>query len=175
MQRKEDVSAHLVCLAEIVGVHGVRGIVKIKVFCDNPDDLPGYAPLCDATEKREFRFASFQPHQNIWLAEIEGLSDRTQAEKLRGTRLYVPRDRLPHIEDDSTYYHVDLVGLAVKDADGTTLGTVLKVENFGAGDLLEIKPPKGASYYLPFTNANVPKVDIARKEVTVVIPPGLLD
>lgn len=166
---------HLVCLAEIVGVHGVRGVLKLKVFCDNPDDLPKYAPLCDAAGTREFTFTGFQPHQNIYLAAVEGLADRTQAEKLRGTKLYVPRDRLPSIKDDNTYYHVDLVGLSVKDEQGAPLGKTVKVENFGAGDLLEIKPLKGASYYLPFTKATVPSIDIEKKEMIAIIPPGLLD
>jgi 16S rRNA processing protein RimM len=162
-------------MAEIVGVHGVRGVLKLKVFCDNPDDLPDYAPLCDAAETREFTFTSFQPHQNVYLAQVDGLTDRTAAEKLRGTKLYAPRDRLPSLKDEDTFYHIDLVGLAVKDESGTPLGIVLKVENFGGGDLLEIKPLKGASYYLPFTKANVPNIDVAKKEITVVIPHGLLD
>lgn len=165
----------MICMAEIVGVHGVRGIVKMKVFCDDPESLPDYAPLCDAAGTREFKLLSFQPHQNIYLAQLDGIADRTLAEKLRGTKLYVPRDRLPDIEDDGTFYHVDLIGLAVKDEAGRVFGKVIQVANFGAGDLLEIKPLKGASYYVPFTEANVPQVDIDKKEATVIIPDGLLD
>jgi 16S rRNA processing protein RimM len=162
-------------MAEIVGVHGVRGILKLKVFSDSPDDLLDYAPLCDAGGKQEFKFLSFHAHQNIYLVQVEGIDDRTAAEKLRGTKLYVPRDRLPKIEKSDTYYHADLVGLAAKDAAGTVIGKTISVANFGAGDLLEIKPVKGASYYVPFTNAVVPHVDIAKKEATVIVPPGLLD
>ena len=175
MQSKEAVSTNLICMAEIVGVHGVKGILKLKVFSDSPENLLDYAPLCDAAGKKEFKFLTFHPHQNIYLAQLEGLTDRTAAEKLRGTKLYVPRDRLPEIKDKNTYYYTDLIGLAAKDARGEVIGKIIQVANFGSGDLLEIKPLKGASYYIPFTKAIVPNVDIAKKEATVIVPPGLLD
>ncbi len=167
-------------MAEIVGVHGVRGVLKVKVFSDAPEKLADYAPLCDASGKPAFTFTSLQPHGGIFLATLEGVADRTAADSLRGAKLYVPRGRLPKIEDEHTYYHVDLVGLAVTDENGEPLGKIIAVANFGGGDLLEIKPQKdgkskGASFYLPFTNANVPRVDLAAKEATVIIPPGLLD
>ena len=175
MQSKEAVSAHLICMAEIVGVHGVRGMLKLKVFSDSPENLPDYAPLCDAAGKREFTFLTFQPHQNIYLVTLENIKDRDQAEKLRGTKLYIPRDRLPEIKDKNTYYYADLVGLAAKDANGAVIGKIIQVANFGSADLLEIKPLKGASYYVPFTKAIVPNVNIEKKEATVLVPPGLLD
>jgi 16S rRNA processing protein RimM len=174
VQSKEAVAANLICMAEIVGVHGVRGILKLKVFSDSPETLPDYAPLCDAAGK-EFKFLTFQPHKNIYLATLENIKDCDQAEKLRGTKLYVPRERLPKIKDKNTYYHVDLIGLTAKDAAGIIIGKIINVANFGGGDLLEIKPVKGASYYIPFTKAVVPQVDIAKKEATVIVPPGLLD
>ena len=175
MQSKEAVSAHLICMAEIVGVHGVKGMLKLKVFSDSPENLPDYAPLCDAAGKKEFTFLTFQPHQNIYLVTLENIKDRDQAEKLRGTKLYIPRDRLPEIKDKNTYYYADLVGLAAKDANGAVIGKIIQVANFGSADLLEIKPLKGASYYVPFTKAIVPNVNIEKKEATVLVPPGLLD
>ena len=162
-------------MAEIVGVHGVKGMLKLKVFSDSPENLPDYAPLCDAAGKREFTFLTFQPHQNIYLVTLDNIKDRDQAEKLRGTKLYVSRDRLPKIKDKDTYYHADLIGLSAKDAAGMVIGKIIHVANFGSGDLLEIKPVKGASYYVPFTKAIVPHVDIEKKEATVLVPPGLLD
>ncbi len=162
-------------MAEIVGMHGVRGTLKMKIFSRVPEKLADYAPLCDASGHPAFTLTSLQPHGTIWLATLEGIADRTAAEKLRGAKLYVPRDRLPAIEDDQTYYHIDLIGLAVQDEQGAALGKIINVVNFGGGDLLEVKPLKGASYYLPFTKANVPHVDLDKKEATVVIPPGLLD
>ncbi len=163
-------------MAEIVGVHGVKGAVKLKVFSDTPDALPEYAPLCDADEKRIFEFLSYRQHGNIWLAEIKGLSDRTQAEKMRGLKLYVPRDRLPDIDDEDTFYHADLIGLSVIDnADQKKLGKVITVANFGAGDLLDVKPAKGASFYIPFTKSVVVSIDKDKGEILAYIPPGLLD
>jgi 16S rRNA processing protein RimM len=162
-------------MAEIVGVHGVRGMLKVKVFSEAPERLTDYAPLCDAAGKKEFKFLSFQPHQNIYLAALEGISDRTAAEKLRGTKLYVSRERLPEIKDKDTYYHADLIGLTAKEPDGAALGRIINIANYGAGDLLEIKPLKGASFYVPFTKAIVPAVDVKKREATVIVPPGLLD
>lgn len=162
-------------MAEIVGVHGIRGGVKLKVFAADPDALPGYAPFCDANGTPSFAFTSYQAHQNVYLARIDGIDDRTAAEKLRGVKLYVPRTRLPELVEENTYYHADLIGLAAKDASGAAFGKIVQVANFGAGDLLEIKPLKGASYYVPFTAAVVPQVDLAKKEATVIVPPGLID
>lgn len=165
----------MICVAEIVGVHGVKGILKLKVFSETPENLMGYMPLCDAAGNRKYDFLTLLPHKNIYLATLKGLKDRTAAEKMRGTKLYIPRDSLPDIEDEGTYYHADLIGMTAKSPEGETLGRIISVANFGAGDLLEIKPVKGASYYLPFTDAIVPHVDLKAKEATVVIPPGLLD
>jgi len=165
----------LTCMAEIVGVHGIRGTVKMKVFASDADALLSGPPLCDSSGNQSLRLLSLAPHGNIWLAEVEGIADRTAAEKLRGTRLYLPRAELPEIDKKDTYYHADLVGMAALDAARAVVGRVIAVANFGAGDLLEIKPPKGASFYLPFTGQNVPHIDVAKKEMTVEIPHGLLD
>lgn len=162
-------------MAEIIGVHGIKGVVKLKLFGDNPAALTDYAPLCDSKGQTTFKLLSLVQHGTIYLAEIEGLKDRTAAEKLRGTQLFLPRAGLPEIKADKTFYHADLMGMAAKGADGAAMGRVVTVANFGAGDLLEIKPLKGASYYLPFTDACVPHIDLAAREITIVPPPGLLD
>lgn len=165
----------LVCMAEIVGVHGVKGMVKLKVFSETPEMLAEYSPLLDDSGAEAFELVTYAPHKNVWLATLEGVTDRTQAEKLRGTKLYVPRDELPEIEDNDTYYHADLIGLTAKDENGTDIGRIVNVANFGAGDLLEIKPVTGATYYIPFTGAIVPKVDLKARTATVIVPSGLLD
>ena len=162
-------------MAEIVGVHGIRGLVKLKIFSDNPEALTDYAPLCDSSGQKTFTLSSLHQHGNIWLAEIEGVKDRTAAEKLRGTKLCVAREHLPKIKDDNTFYHADLIGMAARFPDGKAMGAVIQVANFGAGDLLEIKPPKGASFYVPFTARIVTHVDVSKKQVTIDPPPGLID
>lgn len=107
------------------------------------------------------------------LAEIEGIQDRNAAEALRGTELYTTRDKLPVIEDDDLFYYEDLIGMTVIDSDGVHIGSVLAVQNYGAGDLLEIAPIKGNTFLLPFTKENVP--DISEESITVCVPEGLRD
>lgn len=162
-------------MAEIVGVHGVKGWVKLKIFGDDPDLLIDEENLSDAAGKEKFKIKKLHDHGNILLAEIEGLTDRTAAEKLRGTKIYMPRESLPEIDEEGTFYHADLIGMTARDTEGKILGKVISVVNFGAGDLLDIKPEKGASFYVPFTDAIVPEVDLDKKELTVDPPPGLLD
>jgi len=169
-------NAHdLVLMAEVVGVHGIKGGVKLKIFSEDPEALPDYAPFCDAAQKRTFDVLSVQAHGNTFLAELDGVTDRTAAEKLRGTKFYVPRDRFPDIKENDTFYHIDLIGLVARWPDGKPMGKVVNVANFGAGDLIEIRPLKGASFYVPFTNEAVPEVDIKGGTVTIDPPPGLLD
>lgn len=164
----------LLLLAEIVGVHGIKGTLKIKFFGENIDML-SKGKLCDATGAPRYEIARIAQHGNTILADFKDITDRTVAEKMRGTRLYVPRDILPKIKKKDTYYYADLIGLAAVHVDGSSMGKIIAVANFGAGDLLEVKPAKGNSYYVPFTNDIVPEVDIKKKQVTIDPPPGLLD
>lgn len=156
-------------------MHGIKGLVKLKVFGNDPEALLDYAPLCDAGQKQSYVINELIPHSNIWLAELDGVTDRTQAEKLRGVKLYVTRAQLPEIKDDHTYYHADLIGLAAEYPDGKPMGKIISIANFGAGDLLEVKPVKGSSFYVPFTKTVVPNIDLAAKKATIDPPPGLLD
>ena len=167
-------TANLLLMAEIVGVHGIKGAVKLKVFTDDPDALLD-ADLLDANGKPALRIIDIAQHGNIYLADIDGVTDRNQSEKLRGTKFFTPRDTLPAIKQKDTYYHADLVGMTAKHVDGNTLGIIIAVTNFGAGDLLDIKPEKGNSFYVPFTNTVVPKVDLKKKELTIDPPEGLLN
>jgi len=105
-----------------------------------------------------------------WLAGIEGISDRTEAEKLRGTKLWLDRAALPALEEEDEFYVEDLIGLKALTKDGADAGTIIAVDNFGAGTLLEIRPPAGTPYYLPFTKKNVPSVDITEGTVQIVAP-----
>jgi 16S rRNA processing protein RimM len=114
--------------------------------------------------------ASLRPQKDMFVARIKGVDDRNAAEALRNLRLYVPRERLGKTGEDE-FFHADLIGLAVSDTGGAPLGRIVAVENFGAGDLIEIAPPSGASFYLPFTKRAVPLVDIAGQRVVVDPPP----
>jgi 16S rRNA processing protein RimM len=104
-------------------------------------------------------------------ARIAGVSDRDAAEKLRNIELYIPRARLPKIEEADTFYHADLVGLDAITPDGARVGTVHALHNFGAGDIIEIAPAEGGDpLMLPFNETTVPKIDVAARQV-VVVPP----
>ena len=99
----------LLLLAEIVGVHGIKGTLKIKFFGENIDMLTK-KKLCDATGTPRYEIARIAEHGNTILADFKDITDRTVAEKMRGTRLYLPRDVLPKIKKKDTYYYADLIG-----------------------------------------------------------------
>ncbi len=157
------------CVGVIAGAHGVRGLVKIKSFTDDPANLTAYGPLTDESGARRYQVAVTGRAKGVLLARIEGVGDRDAARALSGTRLYVARAALPEPEDEE-YYHADLIGLAVEDRAGAPLGRVAAVQNFGAGDILEIERPDQGTLLVPFTKAAVPLVDPAGGRV-VVEPP----
>ena len=130
-------------LAVIVGAHGIGGEVKLKLF---GDDLSAY---------RSFNGGALTLERyRAGIARFAEVPDRTAAEALRGTALTVPRSALPPLEEGE-YYHADLIGLAVVDAEGAPLGTVAAVENFGAGDLLDVERPDGRRFMVPVAQADV--------------------
>ena len=155
-------------------MHGIKGTVKLKTLTAAPENIIDYSPLYDESGKKQFHILSAQVHGTVVLAELKEITDRTAAEKLRGLKLYAPRDILPDITTDKTFYIADLIGLEARFTDGTKMGVVINVMNFGASDLLEIKPLKGASFYVPFTDAVVPQVQVADGFVVVDPPEGLL-
>jgi 16S rRNA processing protein RimM len=152
----------------------VRGTVRIKSFTAESKDVVRYGPVEDETGLRRFELRFVGTAKGVVLAHISGIGDRDQAEALRGMRLYLPREALPPI-DEEEYYHADLIGLAAHLADGTEIGRIQAVHDFGAGDCLEIARPKGPPLMAPFTRAVVPVVDVEGGRVVIEPPPGLLD
>ena len=152
-------SSKKVCLAAIAGAHGVQGLVKIKSFTERPEDAAAYGALSDESGKRQFHLTLKGQNKGLLLASIEGVSDRTAAEALKGVRLYVEREALPPIEDPEEFYHADLIGLAVVDQQGNRLGTVHAVEDYGAGSVLDVREGE-KTLMLPFTLTAVPVVDL---------------
>jgi 16S rRNA processing protein RimM len=167
-------AARRIVVARLGAAHGVRGEVKITAFGDDPQALIGYGPLA-AVDGRSFRVLSLKTVGGRLVARLAGVADRDAAEALTGIELSVDRNRLPPPKDDDTFYHADLIGLAAETADGQALGTVVAVPDYGAGELLEIAPPLGATLLVPFTRAVVPVVDLAAGRVVVDPPRGLLD
>ncbi|MGY4283137.1 16S rRNA processing protein RimM [Bradyrhizobium sp. LM2.7] len=159
----------LICVARIGAAHGVRGAVKLWTFTEDPLAVRRYGPLVSKDGKRQFEVATAREAKDHLVATFKGVTTRDEAERLNGIELYVAREKLPATDEDE-YYHADLIGLAAVTTAGEALGRVLAIHNFGAGDIIEIAPPKGATMLLPFTNAVVPEVDIAGGRVVVTLP-----
>jgi len=158
-----------VCVARIGAAHGVRGAVKLWTFTEDPLAVKDYGPLLTKDGARQFELATVRIAKDHLVATLKGVATREDAERLNGIELYVPRDRLPETDEDE-YYHTDLIGLAAVNAAGEPLGRVVAIHNFGAGDIIEIAPPKGATLLLPFTNAVVPTVDLGEGRVVIELP-----
>jgi 16S rRNA processing protein RimM len=162
--------AERICVAQIGGAHGIRGEVKLKSFTADPLAVKDYGVLESEDGAASFAIEALRPAKGYLVARLRGVRDRNAAEQLTNLRLFVPRERLPPPAADE-FYHADLIGLAAVTAEGTEVGTVVAVHNFGAGDILELRPPAGGTtIMLPFTDAFVPRIDIAGGRI-VVEPP----
>ena len=158
------------CLGVITGAHGVRGLVRLKSYTAEPEAVAGYGPLEDESGARRFDLVVRSRAKDHLIVSIAGIADRDAAEGLRGVHLYVDRAALPEPDEPDEFYHADLIGLAVETADGQAYGTVRAVEDFGAGDVIEIDLPAGGTVLLPFTQAIFPLVDIPNGRL-IVDPP----
>ena len=164
-----------VCMGIVGAPHGVRGAVRIKSFTDEAEAIGRYGALEDENGAQfTLRVIGSAKGDGMVIATLSGVADRDRAEALRGLRLYVPRAALPAPAEDE-FYHADLIGLAATLGDGTTLGKVIAVHDFGAGDMLEIGRDEGQPVLVPFTRATVPVVDIAGRRVVIDPPEGLFD
>jgi len=163
-----------VCGGVIAGAHGVRGAVRVKSFTADPADVARYGPLEDESGERCFSLRLVGSAKGVVIARLAGVADRDRAEGLRGLRLYLARAALPPTAEEE-YYHADLIGLEAALADGTPLGQVRAVHDFGAGDTLEIERPEGPPAMVPFTRAIVPIVDLDGGRLVLDPPPGLID
>ena len=161
--------ADRVCVAQIGAPHGVHGEVRIWTFTADPMAITRYGPLQSEDGKRAFDIDAVRPAKGHLVARLRGVDTREAAERLTNIKLFVPRERLPEIDADE-FYHADLVGLRVEDRNGSEIGAVIAVHNFGAGDILEIQPPEGGAMLLPFTEAAVPEVDIKGGRLVIVRP-----
>ena len=158
-----------VLLGVVAAPHGVRGLVRIKSFTEDPMAVAAYGPLSDESGKKEYRVEALSAARGAVLARIEGVADRTAAEALRGLRLFVERQRLPHT-GEREWYEADLIGLEAVGTDGRDWGKVIAFHDFGAGSVMEVS----GGVMLPFTNEAVPEIDVAGGKVLVDPPAGLL-
>ena len=158
-----------ICVARIGAAHGVRGAVKLWTFTADPFAVRHYGPLATKDGARHFVVTGAREARDHLVATLEGITTREEAERLNGVELYVARDKLPATEENE-YYHADLIGLAAVTPAGAPLGHIVAIHNFGAGDIIEIAPPHGATMLLPFTHAVVPSVDVAAGRVVIELP-----
>jgi 16S rRNA processing protein RimM len=155
----------LVCIGVITSPHGVRGMVLVKSFTEITSDIVSYRTLID--DKREQILLNFvsETSKGCFISKIQGCNTRDDAEKYRRVKLYITRDHLPQV-DDNSYYHVDLLECEVESLNGLHLGTVKGIYNYGAGDILEISDGKEACM-VPFHQDAVPVLDLEAKRIKV--------
>ena len=169
-----DGGRNRVLVGAIAGVRGLKGEVRIKSFTADPAAIGDYGPLDDEAGTQSFTLSVTGLAKGQVIARIKGVDDRSKAEALKGTRLYVARENLPPA-DEGEYYVADLIGLEARTPDGTLLGRVVRVDDHGAGAMLEIEGPGAPGGLLvAFSAASVPDVDLERG-VLVVDPPETLD
>ncbi|MDF2141057.1 ribosome maturation factor RimM [Paenirhodobacter sp. CAU 1674] len=162
-----------VCVGAIAGAFGVKGEVRLKSFCTEPEDIAGYAPLWTEDGSRSFTLKLTRPVTGGLGARLSGVATKEQADALKGVTLWADREKLPSLPDDE-FYHADLIGLEVVDTGGVVLGRVRAVHNHGAGDILEILGPgRKGPLLLPFTKAVVPTVDLAAGRIVADPPEDL--
>ncbi|ALR22133.1 ribosome maturation factor RimM [Sphingobium baderi] len=135
-----------VTLAVIIGAHGVAGEVRLKLFGEGVDTLKSYKSF--EVAGRTLTLKSVRPGPNGAVARFAEVGNRSDAESLRGTELTIARSALPDL-DEGEYYHVDLIGLPCISSDGEALGAIVTVENFGAGDIIEVERPNGKRFMAP--------------------------
>lgn len=153
-------------MAVIGAAHGIKGEVRVKTFTGDPLALGDYGPL-HAGDGRAFEVLDIRPADTVAVVRFKGVADRSAAEALTGTALFVDRSALPDDGGEDDFYHADLIGLAVRDDTGTTIGKVAAVQNFGGGDILDLTLGGRKGVLIPFTKAAVPEVSVAGGYVRV--------
>ena len=154
-----------ICLGAFAGSHGVRGETKVKCFTENAADICSYGKLQSEDGKTTYELSYVRADKLGAICRVKGIDNPEFMQSLKGTLLYVNRDLLPETDDDEEFYHVDLVGLDVRDDEGTSIGSIKSVQDFGAGDLLEIDPSvtdgeAEPTFFIPFTLEVVPEVKV---------------
>ena len=164
-----DTPPGLVCLGVVLGAHGLRGAVRIKSFAMNASNTAAYGPLQSDDGAMRFALKVRGVSRGAVLAELEGVNRRETAEALKGTRLYVPREALP-TTNENEFYHADLIGLTARTEDGEVYGVVKSINNYGAGDVIEIQRDNAQSQFLPFSREIVPVINLAEDYLTIDPP-----
>ena len=157
-----------ICLGKIVAPHGIKGLVKIFPYGEDPNLIETLDQVFTAKDtNKTISITLKNPMGKYILSSIEGCETRESAETLKGTELWIARSALPHIDNEDEFYIEDLIGLTVFDEKKQTIGTILTIQNYGAGDLLEIKPNSGEPYFVPFDDDYVRDINLNKKYLTI--------
>jgi 16S rRNA processing protein RimM len=162
-------TSKLILVGRVAGAFGVNGEVRVTAYTAEPKALLGYRDLLRQDGSPGLTLLSGRAQKGDLVCRAKEVATKEEADALRGLLLHIPREALPEPEEDE-YYLADLIGMAAVTPEGEALGKVKAAHDFGAGDILEIDPGRGATWYLPFTRDCVPLVDIAGGKVTVVRP-----
>ena len=167
-------SAGKLPIGAIIGPQGIKGKFKVKPFTAAPESLSAYGPVTtDNGQQLMLQIMSVNA-KGLAIVRAKGVDTRDAAEALRGVTLYVLREMLPK-PNDGEFYHADLLGMAVKGQDGASLGILVAIHDFGAGEIAELAPQKSPTIMVPFGGDSLIGVDIAAKELCLSVPDGLLD
>ena len=163
-------SGDLILVGRVAGAFGVKGEVRITSFTAEPMALVNYGSLLREDGQPALTLTGGRPAKGGVVARAKEIETREQAEAARGQSLYIPRSALPEPEEEDEFYIADLIGMDVVSLEGDLLGKVRSVRDFGAGDLLEVAPVAGESWWLPFTKEAVPEVQMDAGRIVAVRP-----
>lgn len=175
MASTDNAREKLITIGKIADAHGLKGQVKVIFYGEDPSLLSHSSGIVVDGSDHRITMKVVKTTDKALICNIDGVSDRTQAESFRKKLLYLERSKLPNSMAPDEYYITDLVGLAVRGTDGEDYGTIKMVDNFGAGDLLSIRLNSGREFYLPFTKDTVENVDLKSGIVTIHPPDGYLE
>ena len=148
----------MIAVGRLAGPHGVKGHAKFFFYGEDPSLIDQKGPLFDSNGK-EYQLKKERMQKNFWLVRIEGYPDRTAIESLPKLELFIPREQFDELEDSDTFYYEDLISLSALTKDSQEIGLIKAVHNFGASDILEIKPTTGKNFMIPFTKDFVPEIN----------------
>ena len=166
-------SSGRLAIGAVAGAHGVKGQFKVKPFTAAPRDIAAYGPVWAGDRQLNLSIMGMTAAGMVIVRAAE-ITDRDSAAALRGTELEVERTAFPEADSDEIY-HADLIGLAVETVDCETLGTLVALHDFGAGEIVEVRPAQGPTLMVPFDADFVPDIDLVARRVVVAPPNGLLD
>ena len=166
-----DTSPKKLLMGRIGAAHGIKGEVRIQSFTEEPLALADYGPLTTNRPGLVIEIETARATTNVLVARLKGVKDREAAEKLNCVELFVDRAKLPPPGEDDAFYHADLIGLDARLGDGSVIGQVTAIPNFGASDLIEIRNARtGDTFLYPFTKAVVPEIKLGEGYLVIEVP-----